>query len=82
MANARDINDNEFYRDFVDTPEENTEQQRKRERLKDVISMGKVHLLGHKWTYEKDDKASDEIITKAYALHKQRGMEGLGKACH
>ena len=35
-----------FFGDIVDTPKEGTEQHRKRERLKDVISMGK---LGDKW---------------------------------
>ena len=28
--------------------------------------MGKAHLLGHKCTHERVDKASDEIINKMY----------------
>ena len=51
MADAGDIlNDNKFFRDVIDTPKEDTEQHRKRKELKDVIYMGKTHLLGHKWT--------------------------------
>ena len=51
MADAGGIlNDNEFFRDVIDTPKEGIEQHRKRKELKDVIYMCKAHLLGHKWT--------------------------------
>ena len=53
------LNDDEFFGDSVDTPKEDTEQHRKRECLKSVISKGKACLLGSKWTQEKVDKASD-----------------------
>ena len=46
-----------------------------------------MHLLGHKWTHESVDKASNEIINKTYAEYKQRELnkkdkktgKGLGK---
>ena len=57
--------------DVVDTPKEDLEQQKKREELKSVIDKGKVHLLGHKWTHGRVDKASDETINKTYAEYKQ-----------
>ena len=46
-----------------------------------------MHLLGHKWTHERVDKASNEIINKTYAEYKQRELnkkdkktgKGLGK---
>ena len=41
--------------------------KKKREELKSVIDKGKVHLLGHKWTHGRVDKASDETINKTYA---------------
>ena len=41
--------------------------------------MGKVHLLGHKWTYESVEKASDETINKGYVLYKQRDMNEKGE---
>ena len=37
--------------------------------------MGKAHLLGHKWTCERVNKASDETINKVYALYKQRELK-------
>ena len=65
MADVGDIlNDNEFFGDIVDTPKESIERHRKRECLKNIISMGKARLLGHKLTHERVDKASDEIINK------------------
>ena len=65
MADVGDIsNDNECFGDIVDTPKEGTEQHKKRECLKSVISIGKVHLLGSKWTHERVDKANDEAINK------------------
>ena len=80
MADVGDIlNDDDFFGDVVDTPKEGIEQHRKRECLKDVISMGKAHLLGHKGTYERVDKASDETINKAYALYKQRDLNEKGE---
>ena len=88
MYNVGDIlNDDEFFGDIVDKPKEGIEQHRKRECLKSVIGRGKAHLLGHKGTQEKVDKASDEIINKTYAEYKQREItekgektaKGLGK---
>ena len=65
MAGVGDIlNDDDFFGDVVDTPGEGTEQHKKREELKSIIDKGK---LGHKWTHERVDKASDEVINKTYA---------------
>ena len=73
MADAGDIlKGDEFFRDIVNTPKENTEQHKKREQLKSVIDKGKAHLLGHKWTHERVDKASNEVISKTHAEYKQR----------
>ena len=33
-----------------------------------------MHLLGHKWTHGRLDKASDETIGKTYAAYKQREL--------
>ena len=41
--------------------------------------MSKVHLLGSKWTRERVDKASDEIINKTYAEYKQRELNEKGE---
>ena len=41
--------------------------------------MSKVHLLGSKWTHERVDKASDEIINKTYAEYKQRELNEKGE---
>ena len=58
MANVGDLlSDDEFFVDVV-------EQHKKREELKSIIDKGK---LGHKWTHERVDKASDEVINKTYA---------------
>ena len=47
MANVGDIlNDNEFFRNVVDTPKEGTEQDKKREELKGVMEKGKPN--GHR----------------------------------
>ena len=54
-------------------------QHKKRECLKDVIGIGKAHLLGHKWAHERVYKASDETINKAYALYKQRDLNEKGE---
>ena len=75
MADVGDIlNDDNFFDDVVDTPKEGIEQHKKQECLKSVISMGKAHLLGHKWTYKRVDKASNETINKTYAEYKQREL--------
>ena len=77
MADVGDILKNdEFFRDVVDTPKKGTEQHKKREELKGIIDKGK---LGHKWTHERVDKASDEVINKTYAEYKQRELNEKGK---
>ena len=77
MACAGDmLNDDDFFGDVVDTPEEGIEQHKKQEELKSVIDKGK---LGHKWTHRRVDKASDEIITKTYAEYKQRKLNEKGE---
>ena len=58
------------------TPKESIEQHKKREELKSVIDKGR---LGHKWTHERVDKASDEIINKTYAEYKQRELNEKGE---
>ena len=68
MAGVRDIlNGDEFFGDVVETPKEGTEQHEKREELKSIKDKGK---LGYKWTHERVDKASDEVINKAYAEYR------------
>ena len=80
MADVGDIlNDDDFFGDVVDTPKEGIEQHKKRECLKSVIDKGKAHLLGHKWTHGRVDKASDEIINKTYAEYKQRKLNEKGE---
>ena len=88
MASVENIlKDDYFFGDIVDTSKWGIEQHKKRESLKSVIDRGKAYLLGHKWTQEKVDKASDEIINKTYAEYKQREItekagksaKGLGK---
>ena len=79
MADVGDKSNDDEFLNVVDTPKEGIEQHRKQECLKDVISMDKAHLLGHKLTYERVDKASDETINKAYALYKQRDMKEKGE---
>ena len=79
MADIGNIfNNNEFFGDAIDTPKEGIEQHQKREGLKGVIGKGKAHLLGHKWTYGRVDKASDEAINKKYDEHKQRELNEKG----
>ena len=47
MADVNDIfNDDDFLRDAVDTPQEGTEQYKKRKESKSLIDRGKGHLLG------------------------------------
>ena len=80
MADVENIlNDDEFFGDTVDTPNEGIEQHRKRECLKSVISKGKAYLLGSKWTQEKEDKASDETINKTYGEYKQCELNEKGE---
>ena len=73
------LNNNEFFGDVVDTPNEGTEKHKKREELKIVIGKGKMHLLGHKWTHGSVGKASDEIINKTYVEYKQRELNKKGE---
>ena len=40
------LNNDAFFEDVADTPEEGTEQHKKRECLKIVLGRGKRHLLG------------------------------------
>ena len=80
MADVGDIlNDDDFFSDVVDTPKEGIEQHKKRECLKSVIDKGKAHLLGHKWTHGRVDKASDEIINKTYAENKHCELNEKGE---
>ena len=80
MTDVKNIlNDDDFFSDIVDAPKEDTEQRRKREYLRSVISRGKVYLLGSKWTQGQVDKASDETINKTYALYKQRELNEKGE---
>ena len=73
MADVENIlNYDEFFGDIVHTPKEDIDQHRKRECLKSVTGSGKAYLLGHKWTQEKVNKASDETINKTYDAYKQR----------
>ena len=59
MAGVGDIlNDDDFFGDAVDTPMEGIEQHKKRGELKSVIGKSKAHLLGHKCTHGRVDKAS------------------------
>ena len=73
------LNDDEFFGDAADTPKERIEQNKKRECLKNVIDKGKVHLLGHKWTHGRMDKASDETINEIYVEYKQRELNEKGE---
>ena len=78
MVNVDNIFDDDFFGDILDTPKEGIEPHKKREYLKSVIDRGKAYLLGSKWTQEKVDKASDEIINKTYAEYKQREITEKG----
>ena len=75
MTDVEDIFDNDFFGDVIDT----LKRWKKRECLKNVIDKSKVHLLGHKWTHERVDKASDETIDKKYAEYKQRELNEKGE---
>ena len=80
MASVENIlSDDDFFGDIVDTPKEGIEQYKKREGLKSAIDKCKAHLLGHKWTYERVGKASDEVINKTYAEYKQRELNEKGE---
>ena len=78
MADVGDILNDDFG-DVVDTPKEGIEQHKKQECLKSVIDKGKAHLLGHKWTHGRVDKASDEIINKTYAENKHCELNEKGE---
>ena len=43
------------------------------------MDRGTAYLLGSKWTQERVDKTSDEIINKTYAEYKQRELNEKGK---
>ena len=80
MADVGNIlNEDDFFGDVVDTPKEEIEQHKKRERLKSVIGKGKAHLLGHKWTEGRVEKTSDETINKTYAEYKYRELNEKGE---
>ena len=80
MANVGDIqNDNEFFGDVVDTPKEGIQQHKKREELQSVMDKGTAHLLVHKQTHGRVDKASDKTINKMYAAYKQRELKEKGE---
>ena len=65
IADVGDIlSDNELFGDIFDTPNEGTEQHKKRKKLKSVTDKDKAHLLGPKWTHGRMVKASNEIIKK------------------
>ena len=65
-----------LFGDIVATPKEGTEQHKKREELKSIISKGK---LGHKRAHARLDKASNEVINKTYAECKQRELNKKGE---
>ena len=73
------LNNDEFFGNIVDTSKEGIEQHRKQEFLKTVLGSGKAYLLGHKWTQEKVNKASDETINKRYDAYKQRELNEKGE---
>ena len=73
------LNNDEFFGNIVDTMKKGIEQHRKQEFLKIVIGSGKAYLLGHKWTQEKVNKASDETINKRYDAYKQRELNEKGE---
>ena len=80
MADVENIlNDDYFFGNTVDTPKEGTEQHKKQEELKSVISKGKAYLLGSKWTHETVDKVSDETINKTHAEYKQHELNEKGE---
>ena len=70
------LNVDEVFGDNVDTPKKGIEKHKKREELKNVVDKSK---LGHKWTHERVDKASDEVINKTYAEYKQRELNEKGE---
>ena len=70
------LNVDEVFGDNVDTPKKGIEKHKKREELKNAVDKGK---LGHKWTHERVDKASDEVINKTYAEYKQRELNEKGE---
>ena len=80
MVDVGDIlNNDDFLGGTADTPKEGIEQHKKREELKSVMDKGKGDLLGHKWTHERVDKASDETINKKYVEYKQHELNERGE---
>ena len=43
------------------------------------MDKGTAHLLVHKWTHGRVDKASDETSNKMYAAYKQRELKEKGE---
>ena len=71
MSNVGDIlSNNEIFGDVADTPKEEIEQHKNQKELKSVIDKDNAHLLGHKWTHGRVDKASDETINKRYVEYR------------
>ena len=80
MTDVGDIlNDDEFFGNIADTTKEGIEQHKKWECLKSVTDKGKAHLLGHKWTHGRVDKASDKTINKTYGEYKQCELNEKGE---
>ena len=79
MTDVKDIFNDDFLGDTVDTPKQGIEQHKKRECLEGAIDKGKGHLLGSKWTHKRVDKAIDETINKTYAEYKQRELNEKGE---
>ena len=71
MADVGDILKDDEFLAVVDKPREGTEQHKRQEELKSIIDKGK---LGHKWTHERVDQGSDEVISKAYTEYRQREL--------
>ena len=70
------LNVDVVFGDIVDTPKKGIEKDKKREELKNAVDKGK---LGHKWTHERVDKASGEVIHKTYAEYKQGELNEKGE---
>ena len=76
MTDVGDTFDDNLLGDVADTSKEGSEQHRKQECLKSLIDRGK---LGHKWTYKRVDKSSDETISKKYVEYKQHELNEKGE---
>ena len=68
-------NEDQKWNDTEERQWATTTALKRRECLKSVIDKGKAYLLGHKWTHERVDKASDETINKTYAEYKQHELK-------